>query len=280
MSCLRPRVRFFLYAAAVLSVVLTLLLASPAAAQEWRVVEDDDWCERDRGNRICEVREITLPADRDVIDVSCVNGSITVEGWDRDEIYIKAKISAKGKSERDARDLLEEIEIQTSPRIRAEGPDVKWFSFLRGRNWSVSFRLMVPRESNLCARSTNGSVKVSEVEGEIVCGTTNGSVDLDRVGGDVSAGTVNGGIKVELGGDTWDGRGLDLHTTNGGISVRMPSDYSAVLKAKTTNGGIHVEHPVRIESRSRRKLEAVLGDGGPVISMRTVNGGVKIRETD
>jgi hypothetical protein len=60
----------------------------------------------------------------------------------------------------------------------------------------------------------------------------------------------------------------------------MPSHYSARLEAKTTNGGIRVEHPVRIDSKSRRRLRATIGDGGAVIRARTVNGGVKIRESD
>lgn len=260
-------------------VVLVTLVAGPAA-QDWQIVTDDEWCDGVRGDRVCEIREITLPAGRDLIDVACTNGSIHVEGWDRDEIYIKARIEVRGKSKEDAREILSKIDIHTDPRIRAKGPGKKWFSFSRSRRWSVSYQLRVPENSNLDTHTTNGSVVISDVSGDIDCSTTNGSVKLFRVGGDVEGGTVNGGIKVVLGGTHWNGDGLDLHTTNGGVSVEMPAGYSARVEAKTTNGGIRVDHPIRIKSKSKRRLEGTIGEGGPTIKVRTVNGGVKIRESD
>jgi hypothetical protein len=256
-----------------------VMLAAVPAAQKWLILEDDEWCDRTRGARVCEVREITLPAGRDVVDVSCTNGSIRVEGWDRDEIHIKARIEVQGRSKEDARELLSEIDIETDPAIRAKGPGSKWFGLFRKRNWSVSYRLKVPERSNLDAHTTNGSLEIRDVSGTMDFGTTNGGIKLRDVNGDVRGGTINGGITVVLGGDYWEGEGLDLHTTNGGVSVDMPPSYSARLDAKTTNGGIRVEHPIKITSKSRRRLEGTIGDGGPTIKVRTVNGGVKIRES-
>ncbi|MCK4774329.1 MAG: DUF4097 family beta strand repeat protein, partial [Candidatus Krumholzibacteria bacterium] len=108
----------------------------------------------------------------------------------------------------------------------------------------------------------------------------NGSVTLIDVGGDVDWGTTNGGVKVVLERDTWAGEGLDLHATNGGISVVMPKGYSATLEASTTNGGISVDHAIRIQKKSRGRLSGTIGDGGPVIRVRTTNGGVRFLETD
>ncbi|MFN7979262.1 MAG: hypothetical protein U0P30_14090 [Vicinamibacterales bacterium] len=39
--------------------------------------------------------------------------------------------------------------------------------------------------------------------------------------------TTNGGVQVRLGGSRWDGAGLSLETTNGGVTLRVPRDYSA-----------------------------------------------------
>lgn len=268
------------FAVIALAAAVLTMTAAVSAAQEWRVVEDKDWCDDDRGRKLCEVREITLPATDDPVDVSCVNGSIHIEGWDRDEVYIKARIQVRAKTEREARELLSEIEIETNGKIRAKGPGTRWFSSFWGKKWSVSYQLKVPTHSDLYAHTTNGSLRIAGVTGEIDFGSTNGSVKLYRIGGDVSGGTVNGGITAVLQGDSWSGGGLDLHTTNGGVTIEMPVGYSARLKAKTTNGGIRVDHPIRIESKSRRRLEGTIGDGGATLKVRTVNGGVKFRESD
>src|SRR5207245_4215199 len=94
------RARFFLPLLAGLA-----LAARPAGAQ-FRVVPGED-C-RDGGSwheeRYCEVREATLPAGHQPIRVDGTpNGGIHVEGWDRDEVRVRAKVSATGESEAEAR---------------------------------------------------------------------------------------------------------------------------------------------------------------------------------
>jgi hypothetical protein len=172
---------------------LALMLASPVLGQDWKVVEDDDWC---RGSR-CEVREIRLDP-RDEVRVKTVNGSIEVEAWDRDEIKVLAKISVSRMNRGDAEELLEEIEIETDDVIRARGPRKKggFLGLFGGKNWSVSYRVMVPAETGLDVHTTNGAIEVWDVAGAIDFGTTNGGIKLHNVGGDVTGGTTNGGIRV------------------------------------------------------------------------------------
>jgi len=254
-------------------------VATPVLAQSWTVIEDEDWC-REAGRGYCEVREITLSADRDDFGVRSTNGDITVEAWDGDEIYIRALIKVKGRGS-SAAETAEEVVISTKGTIKARGPNRGgWWIFGGNKNWSVSYRVKVPARFDMDVHTTNGSLSVTGVSGEIDAGTTNGSVTLVEVGGDVDCGTTNGGVKVILGGNGWAGEGLDLHATNGGISVAMPKGYSATLVASTTNGGISVDHAIRLQKKSRGKLSGTIGDGGPTIRVRTTNGGVRFLETD
>jgi len=51
------------------------------------------------------------------------------------------------------------------------------------------------------------------------------------------------------------------------------------IKAKTTNGSIRCELPIdKSYSRSRKRLEGSINDGGPLIYIKTTNGSVKILE--
>ena len=65
------------------------------------------------------------------------------------------------------------------------------------------------------------------------------------------------------------------------VSLQMIEKESrkVVWTAATTNGGISVEHAIRLEKKSRGRLRGTIGDGGPVIRVRTTNGGVRFVET-
>jgi hypothetical protein len=62
---------------------------------------------------------------------------------------------------------------------------------------------------------------------------------------------------VELGGDRWDGEALDVNTTNGGVVMSIPDNYSAKLETGTTNGGISTDFvvPVTIRTAGARPAE-------------------------
>lgn len=264
------------------ALVASVFLLSPAlapriSARQWTVAENNEWC-AESGRYYCEVREISLSPDRGELAIRSTNGSISIESWDRDEIHILARITVKGTGDR-ARETAEQVTINTRGTIKARGPHRGWWIFGGSKNWSVSYRVQVPARFDLDAHSTNGKLAISGVSGVIEAGTTNGGVTVTGVGGDVECGTTNGGVKAVLEGAVWEGEGLYLHATNGGISVVMPRDYSAELDAATTNGGIRVEHSIRIEKNSRGRLLGTVGDGGPVIRVRTTNGGVRFIET-
>lgn len=260
-----------------LATLVSASLAVPGAATpQTRTVQDDEWCNSGRSDRdrYCEVRETTLRADRDVIAVDATpNGGIQVESWDRNEILVRAKVQSHADSEEEARQIVQEIDVETSGRtIEASGPRTG-----HGEGWSVSFHLYVPRRSNLDLKSTNGGIGIENVSGTISFRTTNGGIHLTDLGGDVRGRTTNGGVSVDLAGDRWEGDGLDVVTTNGGVNVSIPGDYNARLETGTVNGGLEIDFPVTVQGRINRKIEATLGDGGTTIRVFTTNGGVKIK---
>ena len=112
--------------------------------------------------------------------------------------------------------------------------------------------------------------------GSIEARAVNGGVTLRGLSGEVDGRTTNGSVNVELEGTSWSGGGLDVQTTNGRVTLRVPEDYSADLEVRTTNGGIEFDFPVTIQGRVGREMATTLGDGGPPIRARTTNGGVRV----
>lgn len=225
--------------------------------------------------QVCDIRELNLAATGALTVDARENGGVRVTGWDRDEVLVRAEVRARGEDEDEARRIQSQVEIRTDGTIRAAGPERRWRTG-RGTGWSVSYEIFTPRRTDLRLDAQNGGIVIENVRGDIGFGTTNGGVTLRGVAGDVRGRTTNGGLDVTLTGATWAGKGLDVETTNGGVRLDVPEDYSARLEADTVNGGVRVDFPITVQGRIGRGLSATLGDGGPLLSVRTTNGGVHV----
>ena len=239
----------------------------------------DDPCARDVGSdrgRACEVRDTRLPALTGPLTVDASpNGGIRVEGWDEADVLVRAVVQTYAESDAEARTALPQVRvIAAGTRVAAEGPGRA--NGERRSGWSVSFRIWAPRATALALSAKNGGISVHAMRGESRFATENGGVTLDDVGGEVVGTTRNGGVTVRLSGARWEGVGLDVETTNGGVTLAVPANYSASLDVRTVNGGIRADGPIATPDRGSRGLRTTLGSGGPLLRLRTVNGGVRI----
>ncbi len=232
---------------------------------------------RDRGNddyeQFCEVRDQTMGAGPLTVDAG-QNGGIQVEGWDRNEIRVQAVIRTNARTEARAKEMAAAVQIQVGGgRVTATGPEAG-----RREWWSVSYRINVPRRNDLDLTAHNGGITIAGVAGNLRFDTNNGGVRLTDLAGNVRGSTRNGGLTVALAGSGWDGDGIDVETTNGGVTLTVPDGYNAQLEARTVNGGFRTDYPLTItgELNSRHGISTTLGSGGAPVRVRTTNGGVKI----
>jgi DUF4097 and DUF4098 domain-containing protein YvlB len=259
---------------------LALLALVPAALSAQQ--SDDEWirdCERNDERLVpfCDVRVQRLAARGEVDVDASPNGGIQVVGWDRNEIEVHARITARARNTAEARSLANEIDISTAGgTIRSDGPESE-----RDAQWHVSFVVYVPERSDVVARAHNGPLSVSGVEGRMELFTQNGPLSLREVGGDVRARTQNGPLTVRLTGARWNGAGLDAETTNGPATLLIPEGYSAELETGTVNGPLSSDIPltVRFTGRRDRRIETTLGSGGAPVRVVTTNGPVTLRRT-
>jgi len=245
----------------------------PTAALPEGVTSCEDEGGNDRLERHCEIRELTLPAGRLEVDAA-PNGGITVRGdARRTDVHVRAKVVAQARTEEAARALAAEVRIETAGVVRAIGPRVTGHD----RGYWVSYEILAPEATDLKLETMNGGIALHDVKGAVEFKTMNGGVTVDSAAGSVHGRTTNGGVDIALRGSSWDGDGLDVETTNGGVKVSVPADYSARLVTGTVNGGLRVDFPVTVEGRLDRRLDVEIGHGGPTIRAVTTNGGVVIR---
>ena len=123
----------------------------------------------------CEVRESTLPAGALNVDAG-QNGGVSVEAWDRNDIRVRAIVRGSAREESRARDIAGQVQVQAGGgRVYATGPDLQ-----RREWWSVSYRINVPRKSDLDLSATNGGITIVGVNGNLRFDTTNGGVRVRR----------------------------------------------------------------------------------------------------
>jgi len=252
----------------------TLLVASAVGAQERTECDEKNWWGGWRGGpnaHVCEVRELTVPASGSLSVDAGANGSIRVTGENRRDVQVRATVHAWGSDDAEAERIASGVNVRTDGVVRAEGPEQ------RGRSgWSVSYEVLAPLEIDLSLEAHNGGIRVAAVRGDLDLETRNGGINLDDVAGNVRGRTTNGGVEADLSGDTWEGTGLDLETTNGGVRLRIPEDYSARLETGTVNGGIDIDFPVTVQGRIGREFTTTLGGGGPLVRAETTNGHVRV----
>jgi hypothetical protein len=240
--------------------------ATPRDASSWCHDGNDDQPSH------CEVREVAVSGTDIAVDAS-PNGGIEVTGWDKSEVRVLAKVTARARSDEDAQALASQVRIETTGgRIHAEGPNTH-----SRESWYVSYRLSVPRGVRLSLNTVNGGISLADVSGTVDLKTVNGGVDIDRAAGHITGRTQNGGLDVRLAGTEWDGEGLDLQTSNGGVELVVPEGYNAQLTTGTINGGLDLDFPVTVQGRIQKRIEVTLGRGGAPIRAVTTNGGISLK---
>lgn len=258
------------------------LVATAAFAQEDKSryslsCREKDYYYDDSRARHCEVKEQNLGATGGTLSVDGMqNGGISIKGWERNEVLVRYRIQTQAPAQAEADNLASQIRVATTGgQIRAEGPEQEGKA-----HWDVSYEIFVPRQTNLSLQTHNGGISISDVNGRISFDAVNGGVALSRLGGNVSGETVNGGLAVELAGNNWEGEALDVRTTNGGLAVSIPDNYSAHLETGTVNGGFVVSPAIADVRRGIKQLSLNLGSGGTNLRIHTTNGGVSIKRRE
>jgi hypothetical protein len=201
-----------------------------------------------------------------------VNGSVQVDGWERDEVEVRAVKT----SQNDPNDMERvKIEVKSEPgqvAVRTRYPNGE------GVEVAVDYHIHVPYRVLLGnVETVNGSVLVRGVEGSGALRSVNGNVEVFDSSGRFSAKTTNGNLHLEIR-RLLDGGPMNIETVNGSVVLGLPSDARADLNVLSMNGDFYSELPVTSTagSSTARTFRARLGQGGGPISVRTINGGIRL----
>lgn len=201
-----------------------------------------------------------------------VNGSVQVEGWDRDEVEVRAVKT----SQNDPRDTEQvKIEVDSQPgQVTVHTLYPKG----QGAQVAVEYHVRVPYRVLLGdVETVNGSVVVRGIEGSGQLRSVNGNVEVFDSSGRFNAKTTNGDLRLELR-ELMDGGPMNIETVNGSVVLGLPSNARANLNVLSMNGDVYSELPGSPTTAplSKRAFRAKMGIGGGDISVHTVNGGIRL----
>lgn len=228
----------------------------------------------ERQKSFCETRDLAMsaPAGQPLTIDGGTNGGIIVRGWDGPDVRIRAKIQTWGASEQEAQAQAKAILINTTGNsLRAAAPG-------NSQHGAVSFEVFVPRRMALALTTNNGGISLAGLQGTIDFYAHNGGVSLAELGGQIRGKSINGGLSIKLSGHQWEGAGLDVATTNGGITWQVPANYSAQFFTSTNGGSIKTTLPVSKLNGQYHEVKANLGSGGQQVKAVTNNGSVLIKQ--
>ncbi len=186
------------------------------------------------------------------VTLETFNGSVDISGSDSNTVEINGTKYANSPEARDAI----KIDIQSTPGavyIRTIRP-----STFHG-NLGAKFSLRVPRRVKLeRVISSNGSIRVSDVEGSARMRTSNGGVRTMNLRGDLDAQTSNGGIDVQK----HEGSAV-LRTSNGRVHAE---DVHGAIEAQTSNASINVN---LLDADPSRPIRLASSNGGVDFTLRS-----------
>lgn len=215
------------------------------------------------------------------VNLANINGGVKIRVWDRAAVQVDAIKKAY------RRERLEEAKIEVNAteeniRIKTDYPDESMTFRSDQRRYdnpaSVEFSLMVPRKAILeSIELINGAVDIEGVEGNVKASSINGAVTARGLMGDARLSTINGPLQAVFT-QLDESKAISLGSVNGEVTVVIPSDANAMVRASTVHGmisndfGIQVKHGEYVG----HNLDGQIGSGGPKVKLTNVNGGIRI----
>jgi hypothetical protein len=233
------------------------------------VLDESDAVETDTETIITKTYALNSGA---TFSIREMNGNVAIEGWDESEAEVR--VIKRGGSIKDRQRV----------QVRSSNNDDR-LSFrtspIGGGDVEVRYEVKLPRGLRQVEINTvNGGVEIEDMSGAVEVKAQNASVELSNVSGVTTIKLVNGRIEADYDGVKLSGP-QQLTTVNGEIKVNLADDLDADIQAKTVSGSIELDGDFRFKVEKKivgQEASGRVGDGGQPITIRTVNGPIKVSQ--
>ncbi len=290
-----------------------LLAAGCALAQETSAGRDPDpTSDRNSGTAARAVAEFDAqnaqtdrltasfsdPARPGTVEMSLINGSITVTGYEGKDVYIEGTNLLKRISRRENDEKSKGMRRISAGVFGIEVEEKNNRMEINTGSWAntVHMILRVPYKTSLkLSCINNGDIKVEGVEGDLDVNNINGAIDLKNVSGSVVGNALNQDLNVVFV-KVDPTKPMSFSSMNGSIDVTFPAQVKADVRLNNQMGEIYTDFDVQMKEKTEKteenerehggkykiKVDRVftgqINGGGPEYEFKNFNGDIYIRK--
>jgi hypothetical protein len=229
--------------------------------------------------------------------IGAPQGSITIEGWSRNEVDISAVIELHADTEADLNLLaavntfvLDEDPIHLS--VLSTGTHDKAFmraaakkfpKTLLGLPWKIDYRIRVPLATDLEINAGRGPISIAGVAGDLRLSATESEVNLILSGGNLSATIAAGKLNLNIPVRSWRGLGAEVRLAVGEVTMEIPPGFNGDLNGQILRSGQIVDSYGGLEPREKpgitpQVMKARAGAGGAFFQLTVGDGAIYIKK--
>ncbi len=224
-------------------------------------------------------------------------GSISIEGWPRNEVSISADIQLRADTEQELAQLatvngfivdddsnhVSILSVGTHDKAFMRANAKKFPKTLMGLPWKIDYKIRVPVATDLDINAGRGPITLSGVEGDIRLSASESETKLNLSGGVVAATVAKGSVSLSVSEKSWRRGGADLRVAFGEINVEFPAGFNGDIDAEILRSGQIVDGYGALESREKpgitaQKMKARTGSGGAFFQFTIGDGTINIRK--
>jgi len=225
------------------------------------------------------------------------SGSVTIEGWQRNEVEVSAEIELHAATEEDLSRLatVNNFAIDEDAnhlRVITTGTHDRAFMKrlakdlpkpLIGLPWKIDYHIKVPALTDLEINAGVGATKLAGIEGAIRLNALQTDATLSLTGGLVSVIVQSGTVDVIIPALSWHGLGAEIKLASGNLNIGLMSGFSRDINAEVLRTGEVKNAFANLEPRERnsitpRSLRARAGNGGATLTFTVGEGTIQIKQ--
>jgi hypothetical protein len=170
-----------------------------------------------------------------LLSISNKYGEVHIETWDKNVIELKVTVTAEKRSESQAQDYLDKVDIdisESSSHIEIETEISGSINNRNGEKLTIDYEVSMPKANNLKLKHAYGSLYLADIDGDVTLKMSYGNIRVENLGGesDVKLSYGNGEIDGMKDGE------LSIGYSNLSVdelgSVEMNSQYSNIELGK------------------------------------------------
>jgi len=162
-------------------------------------------------------------------------------------------------------------------------------------NHRTIVEIHMPREGNVHVHTGDGEIRLRDVKGELDLESGDGRVEVEGVDGTLHAHSGDGHVRARGRFDVLDvstsdgridaealagssvGKGWDLKTGDGSVTLTVPENFAADVVMHTGDGHITLDMPLTVEGRyDSSNVRGKLNGGGGVLNIHTGDGSIRL----